>query len=158
MGWVNELEGAVVGLDTAPLINYIEDRPTYAKMLAPFFEALKNNKVQVVTSVVTLLEVLVHPIRNNDTELAERYRTVLSESTGFAVYNVTRQIAEEAARLRAFYNLRTPDSIHMATAIVKGAKYFLTNDLSVPSLPGLTMLKLDQLRTLPEYTEQNENQ
>jgi len=29
----------------------------------------------------------------------------------------SQEIAEEAARLRAFHNIRTPDSIQMATAI-----------------------------------------
>ena len=71
---------------------------------------------------------------------------------------MTRPIAEEGARIRAFYNVRTPDSIHMATAIVSNAKYFLTNDLRLPSLPNLTVLKLDQLRTLPEYTEKYDNE
>jgi len=38
MGWVEELHGKLVGLDTAPLIYYIEDRPVYADMLEPFFK------------------------------------------------------------------------------------------------------------------------
>ncbi|NJM59120.1 MAG: type II toxin-antitoxin system VapC family toxin [Oscillatoriales cyanobacterium RU_3_3] len=44
-------------------------------------------------------------------------------------------------------NLRSPDSIQMATAICEGASFFLTNDARLPSLPGLTVLVLENLRS-----------
>lgn len=55
-------------------------------------------------------------------------------------------IAEKAAQLRATYNIQTPDSIQMATAIRGGASFFLTNDARLPSLPGLEVLVLEELR------------
>jgi hypothetical protein len=57
-----------------------------------------------------------------------------------------QDIAEEAARLRAFHNIRTPDSIQMATAIIGKASFFLTNDIRLPSLPNLKILLLDDLK------------
>jgi hypothetical protein len=59
---------------------------------------------------------------------------------------VGQDIAEEAARLRAFHNIRTPDSIQMATAIIGKASFFLTNDIRLPSLPNLKILLLDDLK------------
>ena len=85
MGWVEDLYGSVVYLDTAPFILSIEDHPIYAGMLDAFFEAVENRKIFVVTSIVTLLEVLVHPIRDNNVELAQQYQTVLFKSIGFSV-------------------------------------------------------------------------
>jgi hypothetical protein len=35
----------------------------------------------------------------------------------------------------------------MATAILEGASFFLTNDARLPSLPGLEVLVFDELRT-----------
>ncbi|MEG4083105.1 PIN domain-containing protein [Microcoleus sp. POL10_C6] len=63
------------------------------------------------------------------------------------VVELTPDIAETAAQLRATYNLRSPDSIQMATAIHEGASFFLTNDARLPSLPGLTVLVLEHLRS-----------
>ena len=40
MGWVNDLGGEIVGLDTAPVIYFIEKHPTYVDMLRPFFQAV----------------------------------------------------------------------------------------------------------------------
>jgi hypothetical protein len=77
VGWIEALQGKVVGLDTTPLIYFIEENPTYLDMVYPFFEAMDRGKFSVVTSIVTLLEVLVHPFRRGDTRLAQQYRDIL---------------------------------------------------------------------------------
>ncbi len=151
MGWVNDLRGTVVGIDTAPMIAFIEEQLVDAEMLKPFFRAVQNYEISLVTSTVTLLEVLVHPIRHGDVKLVQRYRDILFDSAGFTTVDLNPEIAEEAARLRAFHKIRTPDSIQMATAIKMNAIYFLTNDLRLPSLPQLKILTLDELKTRPEY-------
>jgi hypothetical protein len=40
MEWLEALRGAVVGLDTAPLIYFVEENPTYLPFVRPFFEAV----------------------------------------------------------------------------------------------------------------------
>ena len=42
--------------------------------------------------------------------------------------------------------LRTPDAIQLATVCHEEAAFFLTNDARLPSVPGLTMLNLDELK------------
>jgi len=100
----------------------------------------------MVTSTVTLVEVLVHPLRQRNTVLAEEYGEILLNQESLTVVELTPDIAETATKLRATYNLRSPDSIHMATSICEGASFFLTNDARLPSLPGLTVLVLDNWR------------
>ena len=146
MGWVDSLQGSVVGFDTMPLIYYIEENPNYLKMIDPFFEAVERGEFEVVTSIITLLEVLVHPIRDGNAELAQRYRDLLFETEGLSTVEIDQAIAEEAARLRASYNIRTPDAIQLATAIFGGASFFLTNDIHLPSLPNLKTLVLEDLK------------
>jgi len=122
----------------------------------PFFKAISNKELKVVTSIVTLLEVLVIPKRNDDAELAQRYRDFLLELDNVTTYLLSQSIAEEAARLRAFYSIRTPDAIQMATAIHAGAPFFLTNDARLPSLPNLKVLKLKEIiKTSQEEVESN---
>ena len=57
MEWIAALQGKVVGLDTTPLIYFIEENPAYLKTVHPFFEAMDHGEFSVVTSIVTLLEV-----------------------------------------------------------------------------------------------------
>ncbi len=153
MGWLDALQGQVIALDTAPLIYYIEENPTYLELVTSFFEAMEDDQFQVVTSYVTLLEVLVHPIRRNDMALAAQYRDILLNARGLSPVPLSAEISEEAARLRAAHNVRTPDAIQIATGIQAGASFFLTNDARLASIPGLDTLTLDRLLLRPTDTE-----
>lgn len=146
MEWLKALRYKTVGLDTAPLIYYIEENPAYLPVVQPFFESLDRGEFQVVTSTITLLEVLVHPIRRNNPHLARQYRNILLNAEGLDTLHLDADIAEHAARLRGEHNIRTPDAIQMATAIHAGALYFLTNDAALPELPNLSILLVDDLR------------
>jgi predicted nucleic acid-binding protein len=146
MGWVDPLKGKVIGLDTTPLIYFTEENQTYIEVIDPFFKAVGSGELTVITSVVTLLEVLVRPIRDGNLMLAQRYREFLLNTNSVITHFLSQEIAEEAARLRAFHKIRTPDSIQMATAISQGASFFLTNDTHLPSLPNLKTLVLDDLK------------
>jgi len=146
VGWVGSLRGQVVGLDTAPVIYFIEENPIYLPIVRPFFQALDQGEFRAITSMVTLLEVLVNPFRRGDAGLAQQYRDILLDSNGLTCAGLSSEIAEETARLRSQHNLRTPDAIQMATAIHEGASFFLTNDASLPSLPMLQVMVLNQLR------------
>ena len=85
-------------------------------------------------------------MRRGNTDLVRQYRDLLFNTEGITTISLSPNIAQEAARLRAFHNLRTPDSIQMATAISMEASYFLTNDTRLPSLPGLKTLILDDIK------------
>lgn len=71
MEWIEALRDSVVALDTAPLIYFIEENPPYLPLVRPFFEAVDRGELRVVTSVLTLTEVLVHPMRHGDHDLAD---------------------------------------------------------------------------------------
>ena len=144
MEWINELHGKTIGLDTAPLIYFIEENPTYLETVRIFFEAMEKGDFMVVTSTVTLLEVLVHPLRNNNRDLATEYRDILLGSK-LTTLEVSSTIAEQAAQLRADYNLRTPDAIQISAAITAGASHFLTNDIRLPEIPFIRILSVDTL-------------
>lgn len=145
MGWVGNLQGKVVSIDTSPLIFFIEEHPTYGPLLDTFFEAVSRGEIQLITSAVTLLEVLVHPIRHDDEPLAQRYNDILLSSPHIATISVTPLTAQVAAELRAERNLKTPDAIHLATAITHKADAFLTNDRDFGDTSSVRILKLRDL-------------
>lgn len=82
MAWIEQLQGQLVGLDTAPLIYFVEENPEYVNVVDTFFNSIAAGELRVVTSVITLLEVMVHPYRRNDESLALRYRDILLNSEG----------------------------------------------------------------------------
>lgn len=145
MGWLDSLRGTTVGLDTAPLLYFIGKHPLYLDLVRAFFQAVDRGEVAVVTSTITLAEVLVYPLRKGNVELVQRYRDILLYSPGIATLPVSPHIAEKAAQLRASYGFRTPDAIHVATAIFAGAQAFLTNDKRLAKPLGVRVLVLDDL-------------
>ena len=146
MAWVDSLRGQIVGLDTTPFIYFIEKYPLYVDMMRSFFRVVEEGDCAVVTSTITLLETLVLPLRRGDKYIAGRYRSILLKTKGLKMVPMSKEIAEEAAILRAAYNIHTADSIQMATAIHESASLFLTNDLRLPSLPNLKVLTLDAIK------------
>ena len=150
MEWVASFRGKTVGLDTAPIIYFIEGNPLYVEMMRSFFLAVQKDEFAVVTSTITLLETLVVPLRHGNINLAQQYRDILFKTKGHMTISLFPRIAEEAARLRATYKIRTPDSIQMATAVFGGASFFLTNDTHLPTLPNLKTLVLEDLKKASE--------
>lgn len=107
-------------------------------------EAIDRGDLTVVTSTVTLLEVLVHPLRTNDKDLAVEYRDILLNSK-IMTLEISNEISEQAAQLRATHNIRTPDAIQISAAIKAGASHFLTNDIRIPEIPSISVLSLNSL-------------
>jgi predicted nucleic acid-binding protein len=145
MEWLIQFQGQIIGLDTAPIIYFIEQNPTYLESVRAFFAAINRGEFQVVTSTLTLTEVLVHPLKAGNVELACEYRDIILNQEHLTTFPVSAAIAERAAQLRASYHLRTPDAIQIATAIQEGATVFLTNDGRLPALVDLEILVLNDL-------------
>ena len=144
MDWITTLQGTTVCLDTAPFIYFIEEHPRYLPTMQRFFEALDPGEFRVVTSSLTLLEVLVQPLRQGRSDLAELYQTILLLAAAVEIVSITAEIAEMAAVLRARINVSVPDAIQLAVAQSHRAT-FITNDRRLTSVPGLSLFVLEDL-------------
>ena len=72
MGLIADLGTGNVGVDTAAFIYFIEEDPRYLPVITPLFREADEGTRQIVTSALTLLEVLVVPYRAGNVLLAER--------------------------------------------------------------------------------------
>lgn len=142
MALLDEVGRGPVALDTAPFIYLIEEHEAYLPVVEPVFAAIDSGRIAAVTSTLTLLEVLVVPLRAADMALARRYEELLGSSRGLDLVEVSRAVLRDAAALRAATAMRTPDTIQIATALQRGCTSFLTNDRALPALPGLRILQV----------------
>lgn len=74
------LKGKTVFIDTAPLIFFIEKNPKYSAIVKPVVALIDSGQAKGVTSTITLLEVLVLPLREGNKKLADAYRSILLSS------------------------------------------------------------------------------
>jgi len=135
----------LLGIETAPFIYYTESRPGYVDKMRMIFQAVFNAQVRVATSTLTLTECLTKPLRDQDAALVTAYQAMLRQTRGITLLPVNTTVAARAADLRARYNLRTPDALHVATALTAGCDAFLTNDLGLKRVQEVRILILDEL-------------
>ena len=143
MGLREDLGPGPIALDTAVFICYIEENETFLPLVSPVFEDVAAGRREVVTSSLTLLEVLVVPFRAGDLALADRYEAYLSRSRGVRLVDLARDQLRMAAQLRALHpSVRTPDALQLAAALSARCRTFVTNDRKLPAVPGLEILQL----------------
>jgi predicted nucleic acid-binding protein len=144
VGLREDLGASPTALDTALFVYYIEENEAFLPLVvAPLFEDVAAGRREVVTSSLTLLEVLVVPYRSGNLALADRYEAHLSHSQGVRLVDISRAELRVAAQLRALHpSVRTPDALQLATALSSGCSTFVTNDRSLPPLRGLKVLEL----------------
>lgn len=112
-----------IALDTALFIYLIEDNPIFSSTVTPLFEAIADGRVAATTSALTLLEVMVAPLRNGDGPTADRYHRLLHDSLGLSLAEIDQPVLLLAAKLRATSRLKTPDAIQLATALLTGCEF-----------------------------------
>jgi predicted nucleic acid-binding protein len=134
-----------LGLDTAPIIYFMEANPKYDDRVTEIFQRIDVGVIESVTSVITLLEVLVLPLRSGNTALQLKYTDLLLHSLHVETHAITAAVVQRAADLRARYNLRTPDALQVAVVLEAGCQAFLTNDIALKRITELRVLVLDEL-------------
>lgn len=133
----------VLGLDTGIFIYHLEDNPVYANLTQPLFAAVETGRVSAEVSALIAGEVLTGPKKAGDTEMMLHYRHVFGTFPNLNWHDADMQVMETMSDLRAQYGLRTPDAIHLATALLNGAAAFVTNDAQLKAVMELEVLVLE---------------
>ena len=137
-----DLGSGSVALDTAVFIYFIEEDPRFLPLIDPLFREADEGTRELVTSALTLLEVLVVPLRVRNRAVADRYEALLTRSRGIRLVALTQDQLRAAAQLRATTSVKTPDALQLVAAIGAGCQTFLTNDRRLPLVPGLEIRQL----------------
>lgn len=134
-----------LAFDTAPIIYFVEAHPRYDALVTAIFERVARGEMEGVTSVISLTEVLVHPIQHGSQALINDYMELLLHGSHFQTIPIEATASRRAAELRARYQIRTPDALQLASAMTAGCDTFLTNDVKLQRVTELRVLVLDQL-------------
>jgi predicted nucleic acid-binding protein len=81
-----------------------------------------------------------YAVKNNDRVLIDAYEQFLS--TRITLLPIQESVLRLAAQLRARNKLKTPDSIHAATALSHSPTLFLTNDVGFHNISNLSVVVL----------------
>lgn len=129
--------GALLLVDSAPIIYLMEEVPLFVDRFRPLLEAHARGRFQFAVSTLTVAEVMVGPLRKGQHALAERHRIALES---WRIVPLDADIAAMAARVRAVHGLRLPDAIQVATAFAVRAHAVVTSDSDFGRVPGLRII------------------
>ncbi len=117
--------------DTNLFIYLFEGRGDLSKQVSDLRRAMLERGDQLLTSALTLGEVLVKPAEQRDEELARKYEDAIRATS--LVLPFDAKAARIYATLRCDRSLRAPDAIQLACASAAGADLFITNDARLHS-------------------------
>jgi predicted nucleic acid-binding protein len=115
-------------LDTNAIIYYAEAHPTLGPPVDAILSAGAKDLLTIVTSELCLAEALVLPLRLDQRQLVEAYEKLLTSRPHFEVWPVSRAILVGCAELRAAQKIKTPDAIHVATALAANCSHLVSED------------------------------
>ena len=133
-----------VYLDANGFIYSVERVEPYSTLLEPMWRQARAGEFDVASSDITILETLVKPLREGD-EVVEMLLRSMFDAHEVSLIPATRELWEDAARIRADTGLKTPDALHAATALNTGCAVFVTNDTDFRRVEGLPIVVLDDL-------------
>jgi predicted nucleic acid-binding protein len=128
MGLIQTLRSQNVYFDANIFIYLLEGSDNYSQSLSDITSLIANNQISVVCSDLVYTEMLpYHAKRNNHKAIAH----IIDFLDNFQIVRLSREIAIHAGILRGETGMKTPDALHVATAINQQCDIFLTNDARV---------------------------
>jgi len=119
------MSGRKAFLDTNLFIYLIEENELYLNKVYNMLHFLEQNSYEIITSTLTLGEILTKPYKDNRLDLVKQYKNFFSD---MELIELNSEIASSFANIRAKYNIKTPDAVQLASAIYGDADLFVTND------------------------------
>ena len=116
----------------------------YRTLLEPMWQEAQDGNLTIVSSPVLVVEALVKPFRDGNTEIEMQYRELFG-ANAVRLLEASYTVFEDAARLRAETGLATLDAIHAATALRSACALFVTNDTDFRRVESLPVVVLDDL-------------
>jgi predicted nucleic acid-binding protein len=124
----------MIAFDSNVLIYFLEKNPSFFEAAKRLFLPVLAGDAFACTSVLTITEIVAGSSATTNLEILAH--------PNITVLGADNEIAHGAGALRLRHpRLKTPDAVHLATAMHAGAKVFYTNDKP--------LIKLGRVGTLP---------
>ena len=127
--------------DTNLFVYLLEDKSEFAERVVSLRERMIERNDELLTSTLTLGEILVKPLEAGDETLARRYEQAIT--AGATIIPFDQPAAYAFAAIRRDRAIHPPDAIQLACASAVGVDLFITNDrrLNRKVVPGIHFIQ-----------------
>ena len=133
-----------LALDTACFIYHFSGQPSYTPLAHALFSSIETGQHSAITSTLTITEVFTLPEKTADLFELQAYEQFFLHFPHLDLIPPTYPINRLAAKLRAQYpSLKTPDALHLGTALYLQADCFITNDKRLKCVKEIPLIILD---------------
>lgn len=132
-----------VYLDSNLFIYQLEDKQPYSPLTHMVFEMMESGKIMGHTSVLSVMELNVGPYKQGRVDLSFSHLALLQNLRNLKIHPVDLMIGDLAAQYRAHYSFRTPDALHLATAMASESRLFIGNDKVLKKFDKISHIVLD---------------
>jgi uncharacterized protein len=112
--------------DSNLFIYLFEDYAGLSQKVEDLREKMLERRDQLLTSTLTVGEILVKPTAMDDHSLCARYERILSDSAVILPFDL--KAARRYAAIRSTTSIKGPDAVQLACASEAGVDLFVTND------------------------------
>jgi predicted nucleic acid-binding protein len=112
--------------DTNVFIYFFEAQDKLGPIARALRESMMKRNDQLITSSMTLGEILVKPRQQGNLGLCQKYEDTLRATATILSFDI--EAAKRYSELRQHRGLRAPDAIQLACAAAAKADLFITND------------------------------
>jgi predicted nucleic acid-binding protein len=132
---------ALVFWDTNLFVYLFDGSPEFGASVRELGRRMEARKDRLVTSALTIGEILVRPIREKDSDTERRYQAFFSDPE-IQIAAFDANAAQVYARVRQDAAIRVADAIQLACAASAKVDLFITNDerLSRKNIPGINFV------------------
>ena len=117
--------------DTAPIIYFLDKSPLYFDKMKQFIFKTANDNSQFYTSVITDMEYVAGPYKDNNQQKIDNYYA-FQNFLEIKKIDINTEIASYAGMLRGKYSfLKGLDSLQISAARFYDCDSFVTNDKSL---------------------------
>jgi uncharacterized protein len=121
--------GDSILLDTSAIVSYFKGNelasPVATQVIDHF---VSTGRSPAIVSTVTAMELLVSPLRDGNDSLYRNVIFFLLHTRNLQVADISFEVAQEAAGVRARYGLKTPDALIVATGRIGSIRHVVSND------------------------------
>lgn len=142
MGLISLKRFKKIGLDSNIFSYQFHRDPQFGPFTKAIFDELSADKLQAITSVITLIEIL--SVKTSLSKI-KQLKDLFLRTPNLIIFDVGQDIALEAAKIRRKYGFRTPDAIQLATAKLNRARAYITNDERLKNYKGLKVIVLSEI-------------
>ena len=136
------LQGKKVYIDTSPFIYFVEGHSDFSEVIKPLFNLIDQEIFTACTSQFTLTELFIKPYREGFDELIRDYQWLLLESEKITLFSLNQETFLNAAQIGGTQGLRTPDAIHIASALENQCEFFITNDKRIRDYKSVRVIQI----------------